>query len=358
MNRTIKLLVLSALLPAIACSCSRSTEVNANVPAKRALEAWLSVHDKGQTVKTGHGIYITYDKAGYGAAACDSQYVFLEYRYSILEDSSLVGYSDEAMARQMGAYKSCNYYGSHPLYLVPSSVNTGLLDLIHGSGPKDPSSPRWDTMRIGGKRKGIIPGWLTSTEYVFETEEEYLEKVTGSNYMYEIVFTAMTDDIEKWQQDTIRKVIELSGKPVSDSTALGIWYYRDKAREQARGVEVNDSINLHKDTTIYVNYVGRLLNGNVFDTNMADTAKKYGLYDSSNSYEPVAITCSTDSTSIQMSSSSVIKGFGYTIWEMHPFESGRGIFPARLGYGTSGSMPTIPSYAPLIFDIDIVEEPE
>jgi len=358
MNKYLKLFAVLFLLAVLFGSCAKTVSENLNVPAKRALDAWLSVHDLGQTVKTGHGIYITYDEQGTGDAVKDSQFVFLDFRYSVLEDSTIAGYSDEALAKQLGAYSKGNFYGASAFHMVISDIPTGIIDLIHGSGEKDPESPRWDVMRIGGTRSGIIPGWLTGTGYNYETEQEYMDNVSGSNYFYTIKVTAVTDDIEVWQQDTIQKFMAKTGKIVEDTTSLGIWYYRDKAREIERGVEVLDSVDLHKDTTIYINYIGRLLNGNVFDTNISEVAKQYGIYSSSSSYEPVEVTCSTDSTSIQMNSSSVISGFGYMIWAMHPFESGRGIFPARLGYGASGSMPKIPSYAPLIFDIDIVEEPE
>jgi FKBP-type peptidyl-prolyl cis-trans isomerase len=43
---------------------------------------------------------------------------------------------------------------------------------------------------------------------------------------------------------------------------------------------------------------------------------------------------------------------------MKAMESGIGIFYSPLGYSYSGSEPSIPPYAPLIFEIEIVEEPE
>ena len=57
-------------------------------------------------------------------------------------------------------------------------------------------------------------------------------------------------------------------------------------------------------------------------------------------------------------SSSVISGFSLTLWQMKPMEKGIGIFYSPLGYGYNGSEPAIPPYAPLIFEIEIVEKPE
>ena len=40
-----------------------------------------------------------------------------------------------------------------------------------------------------------------------------------------------------------------------------------------------------------------------------------------------------------------------------PFEAGSGIFIESLGYGYSGSGSSIPAYAPLRFDVELVEKP-
>ena len=58
------------------------------------------------------------------------------------------------------------------------------------------------------------------------------------------------------------------------------------------------------------------------------------------------------------SSSTTISGFARTLWEMRAFEKGVGIFYSPLGYGVSGSGASIPSYSPLIFEIEIVAKPE
>ena len=114
------------------------------------------------------------------------------------------------------------------------------------------------------------------------------------------------------------------------------------------------------DTTIYINYVGRLLNGNVFDTNVERVAQDNGL--SGGTYEPVAIQWGDSYYELQMgdesSSSSVIQGFAMTLWRMHPFGKAIGIFYSNLGYGYSGSGSSIPAYSPLMFEIEIVEKPE
>ena len=103
------------------------------------------------------------------------------------------------------------------------------------------------------------------------------------------------------------------------------------------------------DTTIYINYTGRLLDGKVFDTTIRDTAKRYGLYSDSKTYSPVSVSYkNTESYSeITMgdSGSTLIDGFSYTISRMKSHEKGVGIFYSVLGYGSSGSGNAIPGFS-------------
>ena len=58
------------------------------------------------------------------------------------------------------------------------------------------------------------------------------------------------------------------------------------------------------------------------------------------------------------SKSSMISGFALTLWQMKAMEKGVGVFYSDLGYGNSGSGSSIPGYAPLIFEIELVAKPK
>ena len=65
-------------------------------------------------------------------------------------------------------------------------------------------------------------------------------------------------------------------------------------------------------------------------------------------------------TDLTMGESSVVPGFSQTIWNMAncgPGTKAIGVFYSDLGYGYSGSG-SIPAYAPLVFEIEIVEKPK
>jgi FKBP-type peptidyl-prolyl cis-trans isomerase len=70
------------------------------------------------------------------------------------------------------------------------------------------------------------------------------------------------------------------------------------------------------------------------------------------------VTWGEDSSEINMGGSSIITGFSLTLWQMRAFERGIGIFTSAYGYGYSGSGESIPGFAPLIFEIEIVKKPE
>ena len=113
------------------------------------------------------------------------------------------------------------------------------------------------------------------------------------------------------------------------------------------------------DTTVYINYTGRRMDGQVFDTTVADTAKFYRIYNASKTYEPVSITWAEDAADIKMggSSTSLISGFKLGLQAMHAGESASFLFGFGLGYGTSASGSLVPAYSPLRFDIEMVPKP-
>ena len=117
-------------------------------------------------------------------------------------------------------------------------------------------------------------------------------------------------------------------------------------------------LNFTLCSTIYINYTGKLLNGQVFDTTNERLAKDMGIWSSTRNYAPVSIKWGEDYSDITLSGSTVITGFALTLWQMRAFESGVGVFTSDYGYGVSGSGHSIPPYAPLIFEIEIVAKPE
>ena len=356
MKNTILYLSLAALLLA---GCAKSPNTGVNDANKRYLDAWILVNHP-DAVSTGLGAYILEDTPGTGVAAGSSDtYPYVRVDYTIRSlDGTVQSTTSEALSKQLGTYtenESKNpYYGPVVWYRGSNSLVAGLEEAI-------------SSMAVGGRRTMVIPGWLmgvnasTNVALRYDTAAEYLEKVQGGTpVIYELELKEAIADVQKWQIDSIGRYLagRFPGKSAADSTKYGFYYFRTGAPSSEK--------TFKNDTTIYINYTGRRLDGTVFDTSIADTAKYYGIYSASRTYGPCKITwysSEKDYTSITMtssgssSSSGVINGFSCGLDQMHPHEKGSAIFTSNWGYGVSGSGLPIPGYSPLRFDFEIVDKP-
>lgn len=324
------ILLLSALL---AAGCAKTGSNEPNADNKAYLEAWLPLHYP-DAVKSGKGIYILEDIPGTGAA-WDGSIAYTRVDYIIRSLSGTVSSSTtEDMARQLGTYSPGNYYGPRFVATGEDLSYAGVDEILSG-------------MRVGGTRTAIIPAWLLSYKR-YDTEEEYLAESSGSSSaIYSITLHGQTADIVEDQYQEL-KAYATRLWHVSDTTETGIFFHSEKQPSD---------ISVAKDTTIYINYTGRLLSGQVFDTTIADTAKVHHIYSSSRSYAPVSVTMSEEASSIKLSGSSVISGFQYGLLLMHAYEKANFAFSSAFGYGASGSGSSIPGYAPLHFEIELVDKP-
>lgn len=330
---------------AIAISgCATSVEEAPNEAEKRYFDAWM--HLNYPTAKpTGLGIYILEDTPGTGKEVKEDGYAFADYVISDLE-GNISSYTQKSIAKQLGKYDTTSYYGPKVQTTIEGAIPAGLAEGVVG-------------MKVGGRRKFIIPGWLMSYKK-YETEEEYLAISSSyDNTIYDMTITDFTEDITKWQTGKIGEYFAentsiFGGMTVRDTVKghSGMYYKQLTAP--------TDTTSFPSDTTIYINYTGMLLNGLVFDTTIEKVAKDNGLYTPGKSYKPMQVNWGSSYSEITMGSSesSIINGFALTLWQMRAMESGIGVFISDYGYSTNGSGSSIPGYSPLIFKIEIVEKPE
>ena len=322
--------------------CAKTVTPGPNEANKRYFDAWMQIHHP-DAKPTGLGIYVIEDEPGTGAVVTDDGFVYADYIVTDLE-GNITSYTDRNTAKQLGKFDTTAFYGPKVITTMDNTIQAGLADAIVG-------------MKVGGHKKVIIPSWLM-TYSVYDTPEEYLN--TSSSYsdaIYDITITDFTEDISKYEIERIGKYLtehkeEYGNMTVADSLQYG-FYYKEL-------VPPTDTTSFPTDTSIYINYTGRLLSGLVFDTTDERTAKNHNIYSSSRSYEPVKIKWGEKYSDLKMGSSgsSVVSGFALTLWQMRAFEKGVGIFYSPLGYSYNGSGSSIPSYSPLVFEIEIVAEPE
>ena len=320
--------------------CAREAAVGTNDANKRYFDSWMQINHPDAR-PTGLGIYILEDTPGTGAEVVEDGFALLEYTITDLE-GNIAGYTSKEVAEQLGTYSEGAYYGAKFLSTKDGAIYAGLQNALVG-------------MQVGGSREVIIPSWLMSYS-TYDTEKEYLDASSSStSSIYRFTVKDFATDIYDWQEKRIGDYFEahpetFKGMTVADSLQKG-FYYKSI-------IPAADTTSFPTDTTIYINYTGRLINGDVFDTTNERLAKDSGIWSSSRTYAPVSITWGETATEITMGSSSTITGFALTLWQMRAFETGVGVFTSNYGYGYSGSGEGIPPYAPLVFEIEIVKKPE
>ena len=349
---------------ALCCGCARTAEEGIYDDEVKYLTAWLRYADltdlgidgrgpdgaRELPDTIGRGVYLLSEtKAGAEDAvtAAKDGYAVISYTSRTL-DLGITGYSEETTARQLGAYSKPNYYGPHTLSIIPGQNYAGLIDAING-------------METGDRRTVLIPKWLMSYQN-YDSESGYLGTSSSySNTIYEITLVDFITDIKKRQIEQIEeylrdkvigKMTDSEGKLIEKVDSLEYGFYFIPV------TDTSGHATFPSDTTVYINYTGRRLDGQAFDTSVEKTAKDEGLYSSTTEYAAKSVTWGEDYSSITMSSSSLISGFTKTLWAMNPMGKAIGIFISDYGYASSGSGSKIPGYAPLIFEIELTKEPE
>lgn len=321
-------------------ACATEETVYVNEDAKRYFDAWLSVNHPEAT-PSGLGVYIIDELPGSGETIGDADaYLFVEYTVRDL-DGNIKETTLEKISKQVGTYSRSNYYGPRVFLNNRAATPAGFLEMIKG-------------MRVGGTRTAIVPGWL-NVKADHETADDYLKEESGTAAIYTCKLTGKTDDINKWQIDSLERYVAKHMGDV-DSTFYGYYYKQIRAPK--------DSLQIPRDTSFHINYTGRLLNGQVFDTTIRDTAKVHGIYSASKSYAPVQINMSESHSEITLGSpgissgSTLVEGFSYCLSKMGHNEKGICAFYSPFGYMHNGSGNAIPGYSPISFEIELVDKAE
>ena len=331
--------------------CAKTVTAGKNDANKKYFDAWMSVNHP-DAVRVDPGYYILSETPGTGELAGtedDHYFAYMEYTAYDL-DGNIQATTDAKVAQQIGSYDASYYYGPKVMLRGNVSMTAGLDAVI-------------SRMKTGGEAHVVIPGWLnasasSSTDYLYpryDTEEEYLKKCTGTDAIYDIKLLEVFNNVYQWETDSLRKCAQKI-MPGVDTLKYGFYYNQTEAPAE-------DADSLATGDVVYVNYYGRLLNGQMFDTTVADSAKFYGIYDASRTYSTQAVYIDKeDYTNIKLGTSSdgddCIDGFAYAISLMEVGEKGTALFYSGYGYSYSGSGSSIPPYSPLRFDFEIVSKKE
>lgn len=333
--RKLYIFTIAALAAAVLAGCAKTRTEDETTELRDFFLAWMAYTYPNVSANS-NGIYILEEEEGNGVLYNDQDFAHMEVTIADLE-GNISSTNNLKVAQQLGTYNKTNYYGP-VLQYAGEYISAGLYYTLKG-------------MKKGGTRKVIIPFWL-NTYSRYDSQEEYIKHATSSSSgsMYTIHLSDFTNDAEQWEIDSLQRHLVNLYKESADSVSYGLYYHPLK--------EPVDTTSFPVDTVVYINYTGRLLNGQVFDTTIKDTAIVHNIYSTSKTYAPQPVRWASNAEGMTLNSSSVITGFAQTMRQMRKYEKGIGYFISKLGYSSSGSGSTIPAYSPLSFEIELVDKPE
>ena len=323
MNRTLSIFLAAALV-VLTGSCAKPRTESSTDATDRVLAAWVRVNYGTAVAPNDSGVFVLSYTQGTGASVPDSGYVFCHYVKRSL-DGNIQNTNVEPLVEQLGLKTNLTDCGSDIWQVDVGSIPQGLEPVIK-------------SLKVGGKATVALPvgqSKLTTSVYnAFSSSE-------SDNVIYEVEIDDVVKDIYAWQ-DELMKAHSATYYEGMDTLTAG--FYFKVVGQAAEPDSLNDEV------TVSFWYIGRRLDGSIFDTNVRDTARKYEIYSSSGSYDSLVLTYHKD-FSTMLNNSSYVTGFTKAVHEMRKRDTIDVFFRSDWGYGASGSTNVISEYSPLKFRI-------
>ena len=331
MKRTTAILIY-ACVAILALSCARDVEEESPITYNRVMASWIKVnYPERISDTTASGTYILEEIPGTGEKPQDTSFVFVHYTKYYL-DGNIQSSNRKEIARQLRQYDESGYYGSAIWQLGKGFIPVGIEEVLK-------------EMRTGGSVKIALP--LSASTVDSLKYNLFTDRTDDDNYLYTLSLDRIEQDILSFGEKTMEAFRD-SLFPGLEPIKKG-FYFKKLVETVTQEEDGTDTIA--DESSVYVRYVARrLFDNKVFDTNIQDTAKKYGLYVSGREYTPLTITFYRDSSTMA-SENSTVAGFTYAVNQMKYDEVAVTFFDSDHGYGDEGSETSVPEYAPLCFTI-------
>jgi FKBP-type peptidyl-prolyl cis-trans isomerase FkpA len=258
----------------------------------------------------------------------DGDFIVFKFIQKTEEDSILYNSADydrPAMTvKQKAGFKGDMFTAIGMLSEGDSATFKINIDsLVNKLGMPKPENVKGKYMLYTFKIDKVIPkGKLNDAD--FQTKIEQFLKVE-------------TDKAKNNEAGRIKNYVEKNDlKPTTTPSGLNYVITR----------EAKNGMRAKPGDTVEVNYTGMFLSGKVFDTSIADVAKKSGTFMAQRPYQPIKIPVGVGS--------GIIQGWEEALMLLPKGSKATLILPSKLAYGEQGSAPTIQPYTPLVFEVDIV----
>ncbi|MDR1681601.1 MAG: FKBP-type peptidyl-prolyl cis-trans isomerase [Prevotellaceae bacterium] len=307
--------VAALALAAALTGCAVQADENADENERLWLEAHVGIHYPNAQAKAS-GLYFIEIQPGAGTQPQSQDYVYVNYTAydlsgNVLTGSSTANSNSDSIARQLGLFADSIYYGPRLWSIGHSSIYAGIEEALAN-------------MRVGGKARILMPSWLSTVG----SSDRQLTTPT----VFDIELLEVVSDITAYEKNALLTYNQNHYNVPSEDDDT--WYFAELTPGTGEVAALND--------TFHVRYVGYLLDGFVFDTNIADSASYHRIYNSSKTYATM--------TTVYTEEMGLVDGFKKALEKMKAGGEAVVFFSSALGYAETGSGQIQP-YTPLCFYI-------
>lgn len=232
------------------------------------------------------------------------------------------------------------YEQGRPILIMPFPKPQSTGDIINGikllaEGDSATIKTDIDSITKKGMRRPPVKG-----KYI--VYELKVNKVIAKGKMADTAFNSAITAYMKGQADIMKKAEPAKIKKYIDdnkltvtTTASGLNYVITK---QGAGDKPGTG------DTVLVNYVGKFVNGKLFETNVKEVAQKEKTFNPMMQYKPIPVAVGVRA---------VIPGWDEGLMLLNKGAKATFIIPSKLAYGEQGNQ-IIQPFTPLVFEVEVV----
>lgn len=311
-------LLLILLVPISLFSCKKGGD-DAHDAEMRKLNAWILVNNI-TVAPTASGMYFIPVDEGSGVSPVDGDYIYYNMSVETL-DGYIVGSTIDSVADNWGLKNATTHY-TPTLFKLDSKYKGQLNGLVEAAL----------RMKEGEKARLILPSNLAFGSGGYSS-------VIGSNTTVVINFelVKVVKNISLYEKELVESYANGNGLTLTIPDKAGIYY---KNLTELSTKQVGDSAS-----SVKVWYVGRYLDGVIFDTNIDTVATNAGI-----------TTSSTDLFDVKFGKNSAIVAFEEVVKNMWLQEKTTLVTTSEFAYGAAGNKDANGRYlmlpfTPLVFEI-------